>query len=274
MITTFRLETPDATAASAENAADTLPAPPPLTDTLTTSVPCTPDAPRHSTLDDDTHSLHSQLDTPTRLDPLTVNVPRSPPLTLTTTPPVDAPFRISTPDTLAPSYVIPSDTLPTSTPALTDTRSVPDTPLPDLHATELSDAHSLDSHADPPTPAPALDDANPNPLPTTTTDAPPVPATFTRAAPLTYLSTEYASLTLPTSPPDVTTTRSVPDTPPLVRHTTLVSDTHTLASHPLTPTPTRPLYPLTPSPVPLTLTLTLPLPTAFARSTLDPDHPS
>ena len=152
-------------------------------------------------------------------------------------------LAISKPDTAADVYDAASVRLPDSIPNVIATRIVPDTPPDPMHATDVSDTHSLASHPDTPIRPPAVYPADPSPPPLTVTDTLPVLTRFVRIpTDADGPSYDITSVPLPTSPPAVTISRTVPPAPCAPMHLTDVSDTHSLASHPEAPILAPPLY--------------------------------
>jgi len=159
--------------------------------------------------------------------------------------------------------------LPPRSPAATVTRSVPRTPCPTRHRTDVSDSHSVPSHPVCPTRPSAVNATSPRLDPCTVTDADPVPAWFKRRAKLTLLaSIEYPSDMLPKRSPAVTVVRRVPPAPCPTRHRTDVSESHSVPSHPVCPIRPSAVKATGPMIDPCTVTDVDPIPARFKR------HPS
>ena len=144
-----------------------------------------------------------------------------------------------------------------------------------MHATDVSDTHSLPSHPDTPVLPPTLYPAAPSPPPLTVTDTLPVLTAFARL-PTDIEPTSYVipTVLLPVCPPAVTISRTDPPTPLPPMHLTDVSDTHSLPSHPVVPTLIVMLCIVLPSPPPITVTDVLPVAPLLLTSKLDTDPTS
>ena len=126
--------------------------------------------------------------------------------------------------------------LPCLSPAVIRTALVPPSPDPMLQRTDVSDTHSLASHALPPVRPETDAPATPILAPTTTTFDVPVAARFAMASPLACVkSADIASVPLPSRSPTVNAASFVPISPYPTPHRTDVSDSHPLLSHALPP---------------------------------------
>ena len=117
-------------------------------------------------------------------------------------------------------------------PAVITTRRVPRPPWPMRHRNDVSDSHSVPSHAVCRSRALLVLVMSPMPDPCTVTDADPVlPRLPRRSTLLAGMSADQAWLLLPIRSPVVNTTRRVPRAPCPTRHLTDVSDSQSVPSH-------------------------------------------
>ena len=145
------------------------------------------------------------------------------------------------------------------------TRCDPDRPCPILHRVDVSEAHTLISHALPPT-LPIHDPAaRPIPVPATVMLADPVAARFVPRTELDPpLSADTALVVLPCRSPAVIRTALVPPSPCPIWHRTDVSDSQPLLSQALQPVRPDADHPAPPIPAPATVMLTDPVAAWFA----------
>ena len=143
-------------------------------------------------------------------------------------------------------------------------RCDPENPCPILHRVDVSDSHSLISHALPPT-LPIHDPAaRPIPVPATVMLADPVAARFVLRTELDPpLSADTALVPLPCRSPAVIRTALVPPSPCPIWHRTDVSDSHPLLSHALPPIRPDADGPASPMLDPATVTLIEPVAARF-----------
>ncbi len=125
----------------------------------------------------------------------------------------------------------PTVTLSTRCPTLIAARMLRDTPDAISHALDVSDAHTVRSHDDPPVRAVPVTEAAASPDPVITTTAEPVVAALTRRTELRRLaSVEWAEDMLPDTRPTLIAARRLPAALAPDRHTKEVSDSHLVAS--------------------------------------------
>jgi hypothetical protein len=116
---------------------------------------------------------------------------------------------------------------------------------------DVSDSHSVDSHAVSMIRIASVYVVRPKLLPCTVTLADPVPARFTQVTVLIVpTSTDHASVTLPKLCPTVITIVDVILPPPPVRQRTDVSDSHCVDSHAVTPARAFSVYVVRPKLIP------------------------
>jgi hypothetical protein len=133
-----------------------------------------------------------------------------------------------------------------------------------LQRTDVSDTHSLASHALPPVRPETDAPATPILAPTTTTFDVPVAARFAMASPLACVkSADIASVPLPSRSPTVNAATFVPISPYPTPHRTDVSDSHPLLSHALLPVRPDADDPASPMLDPATVTLVDPVAATF-----------
>jgi len=132
--------------------------------------------------------------------------------------------------------------LPPRPPTVITTRRVPRAPCAVRHLTEVSDSHSVDSHAVRPSRARLVYVTSPMLEPCNVTELDPVPARFWRRITISPdLSADKARVMLPPLSPAVITIRRVPRDPMPAWHLTEVSDSHSVLSHPVCPSRARPV---------------------------------
>jgi len=137
------------------------------------------------------------------------------------------------------SYDHASVALPAPCPTVTTNAREPRTPLPVKHRAAVVDSHTVLSHAVDPSRAPALYVACPKPDPCTVTLADPVPGPLLRVGADRYgMSTDHASVALPTCMPTVTDIRLLPPTPAATKHRMEVVASQPVCSHDVCPTRT------------------------------------
>ena len=102
---------------------------------------------RHTVDVSDPHSVPSHTVAPIRPPSVYCLSPIPPPCTVTLTDPVPPTFDLRTVDSDPTSALVASLTDPDPPPAVTDTLLVPSNPAPARHRADVSDSHSVPSHA-------------------------------------------------------------------------------------------------------------------------------
>ena len=167
------------------------------------------------------------------------------------------------------SYDHASVALPAPCPTVTTNAREPRTPLPVKHRAAVVDSHTVLSHAVDPSRAPALYVACPKPDPCTVTLADPVPGPLLRVGADRYgMSTDHASVALPTCMPTVTDIRLLPPTPAATKHRMEVVASQPVCSHDVVPIRTCGVYSEIPKSDPDTVTLEEPVPARFTEVTV------
>jgi hypothetical protein len=248
---------------SIDHASVTLPTRAPVVNIIL-YVPRTPCDVWHRTDDSEHHSVDSHAVSIIRIASVYVVSPKLVPCTVTLADPVPARFRRVVKLRLGSSIDHASVTVPTRSPAVNIIRRVPLTPCDDRQWTDVSDHHSVDSHAVSMIRIASVYVVIPKLVPCTVTLADPVPARFRPVMMLSAgISIDHASVTVPTRSPAVNIIRRDPRTPWLVRHRTDVSDHHSDASHAVSITRIASVYAVSPKFVPCTVTLADPVPARF-----------
>ena len=223
---------------SYDHASVALPAPCP---TVTTNArePRTPLPVKHRAAVVDSHTVLSHAVDPSRAPALYVACPKPDPCTVTLADPVPGPLLRVGADRYGMSTDHASVALPTCMPTVTDIRLLPPTPAATKHRMEVVASQPVCSQAVDPSRAPALYVACPKPDPCTVTLADPVPGPLLRVGADRYgMSTDHASVALPTCMPTVTDIRLLPPTPAATKHRMEVVASQPVCSHDVSPTRT------------------------------------
>lgn len=190
---------------------------PTVADTRLLPLSATPDAARHVSDVSDCHTAPSHAVRPSAAAPDLDIDPIPLPCIVRVDDPVVTMFCTRAPLSLTLSAEKPAVELPVRRPADTDTRRLPFAPAaPDLHRTEVSDAHpAVPSHPDSPVLALTLVvDASPKPAPRSVMLTEPVaPALLRSSALIPSLSTDRPLDKLPAAAPAVIDTRRLRDKP-------------------------------------------------------------
>ena len=126
--------------------------------------------------------------------------------------------------------------VPARSPAVSTSRRVPRDPCDVRHRTDVSDHHSVDSHAVSPSRPADVYRQSPRFDPCTVTLADPVPARFARVDTLTIaVSNDQTSVRVSVRSPEVTMMRLVALSPVLNLHNKEVADTHDVNSLAVSP---------------------------------------
>jgi hypothetical protein len=198
-----------------------------------------------------------------------LTIPMLDPCTVTDAEPVPARF----PRRVLLILIVSTDqalvTLPIRCPTVITDRRVPPAPCPTRHLTDVSDPHSVNSHAVLPYRARPVYVTMPMLVPCTVIDADPVPAPFDPRIRLTLpASTLQPCVALSPRPPTVITERRVPEAPWPTLHLTDVSDCQSVPSHPVCPVRPRTVYITIPMLDPCTVIDAEPVPARFPRRVL------
>lgn len=173
---------------------------------------------------------------PCLTDPLYDEPPSPLPTTVRLPDPVTAPFARRTVQIAQLPPENPPLPLDTRTPTLIVVLRLPATPCPALHRVDVSDAHTVPSHADSLTRIHPLYPPAPTLAPCIVMRADPVAPMFVCLNELTETAaTEKPQVKLPPRPPIVTSPSRLPIRPPPPWHTTELSDNHTVPSHAVPP---------------------------------------
>jgi hypothetical protein len=118
--------------------------------------------------------------------------------------------------------------LPFISAAVITKRKVPRAPCPNMHRTDVSDAHFVPSHPVCPDRTITVKATSPTPAPCTVTDVDPVPALFAPRNKMLPTSTDNAMLPVPTLSHVVIKTRFDPRATCPIRHRIDVPDSHSV----------------------------------------------
>ena len=202
----------------------------------TRRVPRAPCPALHRTDVSDSHSVPSHPVCPHRTIAVKATAPKTAPCTVTDVDPVPALLYPLIALTMPVSIEYSAVPLPDRCPDVITTRHVPRAPCPALHRTDVSDSHSVPSHAVCPDHILTVKATAPQTAPCTVTDVDPTPALLYPLVTLTMqLSIEYTAVPLPDRSLADITTHHVPRAPCPALHRTDVSDSHSVPSHPVCP---------------------------------------
>ena len=238
--------------------------PRPPTVITTRRVPAAPCPTRHRTDVSDCQSVPSHPVWPRRPRTVYLAIPMLDPCTVIDAEPVPARF----PRRVLLILIVSTDQalvkLPIRCPTVMTDRRVPPAPCPNRHLTDVSDTHSVDSHAVLPYRALCVYATMPMLAPSTVIDADPVPARFHPRIRLTLPpSTLQPRVALALRPPTVITTRRVPAAPCPTLHLADVSDCQSVPSHPVPHRRPRTVYLTIPMLDPCTVIDAEPVPARF-----------
>jgi hypothetical protein len=281
---------------SIDHASVTLPTCSPAV-SITRRVPRTPWLVRQRTDVSDHHPDASHAVSVTRIAAEYVASPKFDPCTVTLADPVPARFRRVVMLSIGVSIDHASVTVPTRSPVVNIIRRVPRTPCDVRQCTNVSDHHSVDSHAVSVNRTASVYVVSPKLLPCTVTLTDPVPARFAEvevqfvkedvqfvqfpssSPSVAFISGPHrtlknvrrytalydsSSVVVPVRSPVVNIIRRVPRTPCDVRQRTDDSDHHSVDSHAVSMTRIASVYVASPKLLPCTVTLADPVPARFA----------